>query len=71
MREEGPFPVATDVPVVADPSRRMFPLLRRICVVGRADATAPALLDIRFLKTHNEIHRKAKTGLIFIYNTKQ
>ena len=36
-----------DVPLPLDPSRRMFPPLRRICVVGRADATAPTLLDIR------------------------
>lgn len=64
MREEGPFPVAADVPVVADLSRRMFPLLRRICVVGQAYATSPTLLDIRILKMHNEINRKAKTGLI-------
>ncbi|MBR3960391.1 MAG: hypothetical protein IKJ81_10160 [Bacteroidales bacterium] len=71
MREEGPVPVAADVPVVADPSRRMFPPFRRICVVGRADATAPTLLYIRILKMHNEIHRKAKNGFIFIYNTKQ
>ncbi len=27
--------------VLFNPSRRMFPPLRRICVVGRADATAP------------------------------